>query len=266
LPVPRARGKRDFTLVEPVNSLLATAWPALKRRFAGALKTGKPQERFGDPRKPGDRVHRRFRREQSARDASRLVPHCCAACHWIINPRQTGLAIPQRIQPSSDWNGIRDWPSRLYARHEAACSPRSGHSRPHPLEELAACAQNSTGRLPARRFCNLNPASPPGARCWPGQPLATRIAAEAHQLALKAPMIPSARGSSHPRRRRQRGRWTALCRRSRSVRVDRIFQAGLAPCTEGTIAGGSSTTKPRTPTTWTLLRPCRDSASSSHPG
>jgi len=50
LPVPRARGKRDFTLVEPVNSLLAQHGRRLKRRFAGALKTGKPQEPLRRPR------------------------------------------------------------------------------------------------------------------------------------------------------------------------------------------------------------------------
>jgi len=211
-------GKRDFTLVEPVNSLLATAWPALEEEV---------RRRFEDWKAA---------RAASATQESQEIASIAASgeSNLLVMPSPARATLLRRLpldyQPAPDealghpakdstviglGMGSGIGPRRLYARHEGGLLSRALGTAVHSLlEELARLRRDldwDAARLALQPF---EPALPPRRALsawtspWP-RGLPRRLAS----LRSKPLVTPSARGSSHPRRRRQRGRLDRRCGR-----------------------------------------------------
>jgi ATP-dependent exoDNAse (exonuclease V) beta subunit len=230
----------DFTLVEPANSLLATAWPALEQE-----------------------VRRRFEDWKASRAASvtpesQEVASIAASgdSNLLVMPSLSRpmllRRLPQDYQPSPSKvlshtqeesaviglgmeSGIG--PGLLYARHEGGLQSRALGTAVHALlEELARLRTKLDWETARSRLPQFEPGIAAQARAIGlDQPLAARIAAEAHQLALKAShdhigswiLSPRAGAASE-------SSWTGVMAGGlRAVRVDRVFQAGPTPCAEG---------------------------------
>ena len=229
-PAYKADKNSELNLQEPRNSLLATAWPALedevRRQFeewkAGAVKTESEIETIAasgesnllimpSPAKPT-----RLRR---------LPPDYVHAHGENFAADGTDLAL----------TGIGA--SRLYERHEGGLLSRALGTAVHAmLEELSRlrtthdweAARAALARLEPRiaaqvRACGLDPAH------------ARLIATEALGIALKASrdsigqwiLSPHSEAASEVR-------WAGVVAGGlRTVRVDRVFQAGSAPSSEG---------------------------------
>jgi ATP-dependent exoDNAse (exonuclease V) beta subunit len=226
----------DFTLVEPANSLLATAWPALE-----------------------DEVRRRFEEWKAAGTAS--VPEESQEIESIAASGESNLLVmpslarptllrrlPLDYQPEPDEalddsaedsavSGLGIGSSRLYARHEGGLRSRALGTAVHTLlEELARLRAELDWEAARAALLQFEPRIAAQVRAAGlDQPLAARIAAESRQLALKASLDPTGSWilSPHEGAASEAG-WTGVVAGGlRSVRMDRIFQAGPAPCTEG---------------------------------
>jgi ATP-dependent exoDNAse (exonuclease V) beta subunit len=230
----------DVTLVEPANSLLATAWPGL-----------------------GDEVRGRFEEWKAARAASapqenQEIASIAASgeSNLLVMPspaRPTLLRrLPLDYQPAlhevlghaaadSTVIGLGTSPGtgigQLYGRHEGGLLSRALGNAVHTLlEELARLRTKLDWEAARAALLRLEPGIVAQARAVGlDEPVAARIAAEAHQLVLKASHKPIGSWilSPHAGAASEAG-WTGVVRGGlRSVQVDRVFQAGPSPCTEG---------------------------------
>ena len=222
--------------MEPANSLLATAWPALE-----------------------DEVRRRFEEWKAAGTAS--VPEESQEIESIAASGESNLLVmpslarptllrrlPLDYQPAPDEalddsaedsavSGFGTGSSRLYARHEGGLRSRALGTAVHTLlEELARLRAELDWEAARAALLQFEPRIAAQVRAAGlDQPLAARIAAESRQLALKASLDPTGSWilSPHEGAASETG-WTGVVAGGlRSVRMDRIFQAGPAPCTEG---------------------------------
>jgi ATP-dependent exoDNAse (exonuclease V) beta subunit len=230
----------DFTLVEPANSLLATAWPALE-----------------------EEVRTQFEDWKAARDASvytesQEIESIAASgeTNLLVMPspaRPTLLRrLPQDYQPAlvavqthaagesavvGLGIGAGIGTGQLYARHEGGLRSRALGTAVHALlEELARLRTNLDWETARSRLVQFEPSVAAQASAIGLDPaLAARVAAEARQLVLKASYDPIGSWILSPRAgAASEAAWTGIVAGGlRSVRVDRIFHAGPAPCTEG---------------------------------
>jgi ATP-dependent exoDNAse (exonuclease V) beta subunit len=230
----------DFTLVEPANSLLATAWPALEAE-----------------------VRRRFEEWRAARAASDIqesqeIESIAASgeSNLFVMPSPARPTLLRRLPPdyqptpnevpslAAEDSTVIGWgmgsgigAGQLYARHEGGLLSRALGTAVHALLEELARLRAKLDWDPARSaLLKFEPGIAARARAVGlDQPLAARITAEARQLALKAShdLTGSWLLSPHASAASEAG-WTGVLGGGlRSVRVDRVFQAGSAPCTEG---------------------------------
>jgi len=79
----------------------------------------------------------------------RLVPHCCAACHWIINRARRGPGHPAKDSTVIGLGMGSDWPSAALRSPRGGLLSRALGTAVHSLlEELARLRRILIGMLP----------------------------------------------------------------------------------------------------------------------
>jgi len=210
-----------YSLPNPAASLLATAWPALE-----------------------DEVRAQFEAWKAAGESEVETMAASAESNLLVMPTRSKLL--RRLPPDFCLAQEEDFESadssvlgmsRLYSRHEGGLLSRALGSAVHALlEELAklriteeweparAALQRIEGRIAAQiRAAGVEPSKAAG------------IAAEALHHALDASKDPLGQWILSPHAgAASEVRWAGVVAGSlRTVRVDRVFQAGPAPASEG---------------------------------
>jgi ATP-dependent helicase/nuclease subunit A len=221
-----------LSLVAPAKSLLATAWPAFEQQV---------RTRFEQWKSARDREPAEFEEPDAAASAaSDLIA-------LSSSPKPTILRrLPAHLEPTvanvSDANlGVPNFVRladlELYARHEGGTASRALGSAVHKLlEELArlrathawAAATNSLAQFVPRIVAQIRAAGIAQAK-------AHSIADRALEIALQAAHDPVCQWILSPHTgASSESAWTGVIADAlRSVRVDRVFRAGLNPLTEG---------------------------------
>jgi ATP-dependent exoDNAse (exonuclease V) beta subunit len=242
----------EFALVDPSNSLLATAWPALEEEVRVRFEEWKISRTTREPHE-----------EQ--------IESIAASGELLVMPSPTRPTLLRRLPPSysfhnpvilserSESKDLRFGFARrlgahellgapgldsetgdrsLYTRHEGGLLSRTlgraVHSLLEELSRLRATMDGEAARSALHAFEARIQAQVRSVGVDHFQ--AARIAAEALQLALKASQDPVGAWilSPHPGAASEAA-WVGVVAGSvRAVRVDRVFQAGPAPCSEGT--------------------------------
>lgn len=219
-----------LALVEPANSLLATAWPALEDEV---------RTRFEDWQAAQSQEEQIESIAASGESNLRVMPSPIRPTRLRRLPKdyqrepQVTILKPGNHGVSSSAFGA---PS-LYPRHEGGILSRALGNAVHALlEELSRLRKNLDGesaRLALQRFASRIQVQIRAIGV--DQLQAERIATEALQLALDASHDPIGSWilSPHPNAGSEAGWSGVVAGALRTVRVDRVFQAGPAPCSEG---------------------------------
>jgi ATP-dependent exoDNAse (exonuclease V) beta subunit len=225
----------EFTLMEPANSLLSTAWPALE-----------------------DEVCRLFEEWKAARAAS--VSHASQEIESIAASGESNLLVmPPPLQPTLlrrlplDYRSAQDQaPSQataepsvlglgtgsslLYTRHEGGLLSRALGTAVHTLLEILARLRTKLDWEAARSALqHFEPGITAQVRAvGVDQPQAAQIAARALQAALDASHDPIGAWilSPHADAASEAGWAGVVAGGLQTVRVDRVFQAGPMPGSE----------------------------------
>jgi len=227
----------ELTLAEPAGSLLKTAWPGLEtdvRAQFDAWKTARQGE------------------TAASAETDESIESIAAAGELIVMqpPRPTLLrrlpadytAPPSpALAAQAASVGLREaGASRLYARHEGGAVSRALGVAVHTLfEELArlrVSADWDTARAALKSFEPRIAAQVRATGVAPAQ--AARVAADALRLTLSAAEDPIAQWTLAPHNAAEsEASWTGVVDGAlTSVRVDRVFRAGLEPLSHGTAA------------------------------
>jgi ATP-dependent helicase/nuclease subunit A len=207
-------------LVEPKNSLLATAWPALEQQVRARFSAWAQQQEFS-----------RDESEELVELAAQADPEQHAPTMLRRLPSDFPLQMPAHYSAEQGLFGTGA--DALYARHEGGINSRALGTATHGLLEelallrctltwdaaraaLAACAPRIIAQV---RAAGLEPSA------------AIRIAEEAMQLALAASHDAIAQWILSPRPdAASEVRWTGIVEGEvRTVQMDRVFRAGAEP-------------------------------------
>jgi hypothetical protein len=225
----------SLSLVEPRDSLLATAWPALE-----------------------DEIRKRFvewRQETSQRELEGSEPEEITIQSLAASSESNVLGMPIPIKPTpmrrlppdyrpapTEGSSVRvDEPligaGRLYERHEGGLLSRALGIAVHSLlQQLAHLLATQPWNAARATLTQMQPRIVATIRSAGIDPeLASRIAARAFEIVLKTAGDPLAQWILAPHAEAANEvRWTGLVGGSlRTVQVDRVFRAGPAPRTAG---------------------------------
>jgi len=224
----------SLTLAEPANSLLATAWPALAQQV---------QERFD--------VWQASTPADPEVDEQIVESLAAAAINVLVMPSPAQPVVLQRLPSDFDLNAPEHAynarqpiaaidATRLYARHEGGALSRALGTAVHSLLEETARLRTTLG-WPATREALLQRqpriiAQLRAAGLRPSQ--AESVAARAIESALAAARDPHGQWllSPHAEAASEAAFAGVLGGAVRTVRVDRLFRAGLEPLVEGSDA------------------------------
>jgi ATP-dependent helicase/nuclease subunit A len=237
-PAYKVEANGDLSLCEPKNSLLATAWPAFEGEIRAQFEEWKAarQPRVGEPEleleylaASGDSNLLIMPNPVTPARIKPTILRRLPPDYRVPQPEESDAAATEAIQ------GLG--PSRLYDRHEGGMLTRALGTAVHALlEELARLRVSSD--WPAART-SLEQMKPRIAAQVRGlgvdRTQAASLAAEAFELALAASNDPVGQWILSPHAdAASEVRWAGVVSGSLStVRVDRIFRAGLTPQSDG---------------------------------
>jgi ATP-dependent helicase/nuclease subunit A len=224
----------SFTLVEPVNSLLATAWPALGDEISTRFEDWKAERAV--PKSQEEEI------ESIAASGERPLLVMPAPIRPTLLRRLPADYSAQtqanaRNAVESAVLGVGAGPARLYTRHEGGMRSRALGTAVHRLlEELARLRMNLDWE--AARSALAQSVSPIAAHVRAvglGRAEAAQIAAQALQLALNASHDPIGAWILSPHENAaSEASWAGVVDGNlRAVRVDRVFKAGSTPGADG---------------------------------
>jgi len=224
-----------ITLVDPSNSLLATAWPAL-----------------------AEEVARRFDKWKASKTAERLESQqiesiaASGETNLLVMPAPMKPALLRRLPPNyrseqsglslhafmeSSIAGLGSSLGHLFPRHEGGLLSRALGTAVHSLlEELARLRAMLEWDAARSSMLRIEPKITAQVRAIGlGQAHAARIALEAIQIALLASHDPVGSWILSPHANAaSEASWVGVASgQLRTVRVDRVFQAGPTPGAEG---------------------------------
>jgi ATP-dependent helicase/nuclease subunit A len=231
-PAYKIEANGDLSLCEPSNSLLATAWPALEPETRSRFEEWKAS---------------------SVPDSADIASIAAAGdSNLLIMPSPIKPTLLRRLPPdyrspqveqiataatAEAGVGMGMGASRVYARHEGGLLSRALGTAVHTLfEELAR--QRATSDWPTAR-AGLRRIEPRIAAQMRASGMdrnqAAGLAAQALRLALDATNDPTAQWilSPHADSASEAGWVGVVAGALTTVRVDRIFRAGLTPASEG---------------------------------
>jgi ATP-dependent exoDNAse (exonuclease V) beta subunit len=236
----------EFALVKPLNSLLATAWPALEELVRARFQDWKSAGIARDSH-PGQQPDHAFDRRLNLELGQEIESIAASGeSHLLTMPtliQPTLLRrLPSDYQPAPAPASAEPADSgtgsvRRYARHEGGLRSRALGTAVHALlEELARLRAKldwPAARSALRHFDSRIAAQLCGLGVDP--PQAEHMAAQALQHALNASSDPIGSWilSPHLSAVSEAG-WTGVVAgQLRTVRTDRVFQAGAEPGSDG---------------------------------
>jgi ATP-dependent exoDNAse (exonuclease V) beta subunit len=240
----------ELALVEPSNSLLATAWPALEQevraRFEAWKASGPVEESHEDqiesiaaagdllvmPSPIRPTLLRRLPVNYTSHQSVILSEH------GESMDLRFGFAENVRIPRTAGAPGLdfETGERSLYPRHEGGLLSRALGTAVHALlEELARLRASLDWEAARLALLGFEPRIMAQVRAvGVDSAQAAHISAEALQLALAASLDPTGAWILSPHKSAaSETAWAGVVGGSvRAVRVDRVFQAGPAPCSE----------------------------------
>jgi ATP-dependent helicase/nuclease subunit A len=223
----------EWTLVEPKESLLATAWPALEAEI---------RQRFDEWKssitQPETQPATGVLESLAASGETNLLvmppplkPNQLRRLPPSYRPN-TEPSIPEKTMGAPGLDS-EIWDSELYTRHEGGLVSRALGTAVHTLLENLAHLRNSNNWVESRTALQkIQPRIAAQIRSTGIDPTqSAAIAAEALRMALDAANDPTGNWilSPHPEDSSE-ARWTGVVSSTlRTVQVDRLFRAGLAP-------------------------------------
>jgi ATP-dependent exoDNAse (exonuclease V) beta subunit len=219
----------ELTLVEPVNSLLATAWPALEEEVRARFEDWKATRAALVA--PENQEIESIAASGENNLAVMPSPTLLRRLPPEYRQAQTEVASQAALEPSV--LGLGTGPVQLYSRHEGGVLSRAlGRSVHTLLEELASLRARLDWEAARSALLHFEPRITAQVRAaGVDQSQAARIASEALQLALKASHDPTGSWILSPHAAAaSEAAWAGVVAGDlRSVRVDRVFQAGPTP-------------------------------------
>jgi len=235
-PAYKTEADGALTLVEPANSLLATAWPALEVEVSARFDEWKAAHAVPES-------HEEQIESIAASGESNLLvlPKPIRLTPLRRLPLDYKPALVDAIpRASAEGMGIHDsqpiWEKNLYSRHEGGLRSRALGTAVHTLlEELSRLRITLDWEAARQALAGFEPRIAAGIRAVGiERPQSTRIAAEALQLALNASRDPIGSWILSPHRNAvSEASWAGVLSGGlRAVRIDRIFQSGSAPASD----------------------------------
>jgi ATP-dependent exoDNAse (exonuclease V) beta subunit len=152
-------------------------------------------------------------------------------------PARANLTSPNASKPGGSGIAPETWAGKLYSRHQGGLLSRGLGSAAHTfLEELARLRTTHDWNAARAMLQRFEPRIAALVRAsGVDQSQAAKVAAKAFQLALNASHDPSGQWILSPHTDADSEvRWTGVVAgRLTTVRVDRVFRAGLEPLSEG---------------------------------
>jgi ATP-dependent exoDNAse (exonuclease V) beta subunit len=234
-PAYKVEADGSLSLPDPGASLLATAWPALENEVRARFEDWKAArtDSVGDEERVLEFV--------AASGAGSLLQMPSPAKPTLLRrlppdyqpergAREFALSLPRGVSPETKG-------STLYARHQGGLLSRALGTAVHALlEELSRLRAAADWDAVRAALPQFEPRVAAHARALGLDPVqSAEIAAQALKLALKASSDPIGQWILSPHADAgSELRWAgAFAGSLRTVRVDRVFRAGLDPLSEG---------------------------------
>jgi ATP-dependent exoDNAse (exonuclease V) beta subunit len=245
-PAYRVENDGSFSLAEPSNSLLATAWPALEEEVRARFEDWKAAVPKAEVAIEGLAIAASGQGNPLVTPfpdrptmLRRLPPDYRPAQAETFSQGATEPAIyPESARaPSFPRFSAERAGDHEYPRHEGGLLSRALGTAVHALlEELAQLRARLDGDAARAALSRFQPRIAAQARAsGVDQAQAARIAAQAFELALHASRDPIGQWILSPHAGAvNEGSWAGVVAGAlRTVRVDRVFRAGPAPFSEG---------------------------------
>jgi ATP-dependent exoDNAse (exonuclease V) beta subunit len=234
-PAYKTESDGSFSLPNPAGSLLATAWPALEEEVRARFEqwtvdAGKAETEIETIAASGESNLLTMPAPPKPALLRRLPPDYQPVASALVS--ETRESIPGAPALASE-----TWESSLYARHQGGLLSRvlgtAVHSLLEELARLRIARDWDAARAAIEQFQPRIAAQIRAAGVDPSQ--AARIAAEALADALNASRDPMGQWILSPHAEAESEvSWAGVVAGGlRTVRVDRVFRAGLDPLSEG---------------------------------
>ena len=232
-PVCRGEASEDLTLIAPTDGLLATAWPALEEEVRARFDAWKAARLASTDAESAEIASL----AASGANGLSLVPRAGIAPAKPTLLRRLPEDFERQLPAFAPAQASAVSGLGLYRRHEGGMVSRALGTAVHSLLEELARVRNAVDWPAARTaLARLEPRIVAQIRALGIAPAqAAKMAADAMALAVEASLDPTGQWILSPHTEAaSEVRWTGVVGGAlSSMRVDRVFRAGLAPLSDG---------------------------------